>query len=278
LKRAVEEETRARPPELRESPLLASTTYVIQPQSLPREHMDPEVLIAVLRHLFRVKFKESDVPSASDAASKITYLIEHNRTVNFENGMFEYGEVDDNRRRTPVARIHLTHEAVGAAVVGSTLEATWVAKRVAEAVWEATGVSQRWADFQAAVQYVGYQTQSSVDLGGPLERVLSRSFRDFLRAELESPQSKGTRMGRTPVDAGERAAVSPDVLILGLERVELKLVQFTTLTGREETCKVRLFVTSKDHYRRGIVVVESELPSAEHTAFVVSLRDSLTGS
>jgi hypothetical protein len=281
LRRALDEEARQRPADLREQQIAGLTNYVFDPTAVPREHANLTDLLERLGRRFHLTFDDSGFRglAAARGMSDVELMretLERNEILEFQNGMLR---LDAPPRQTPVLNVAMTRESVTASVVGSTVEASWVAQQTAQELWASTGAGRDWSDLSRAVQHVGYRTTTKVHLGWNLEDFFSTEFRDFKAEHLEAEDSLGTTMGRQPYDRELLEARKGNVISVAyVDGISMTISLFNKKTGRSEQNDLRFNVANKEEARQGIVAVTTELESTRHTELISRLRDYLSRS
>jgi hypothetical protein len=275
---ALKAEEQRRPPDLIEEPLFASTSYTVSTVNLPRDNASLSDLATLLKQRFRLQVDRTPIKQmlsnqgAIEDIELLEFLLETDKPLGFINGMLH---IDSPERNTPIIEVDITTETYAAAVIGSTIESSYVAQATAEVLWASAGAPQRWSDIEQMVQKVGYKTTSTFKLGVNVEDWFRPSFREFLAEHVVAPGSFGTRMGRREPDIN---TVSGDeiIVVADIHEIDMRVSQFNSVTGRAETCDVNFNVAARDQARHGIVTITTELPSPEHTEWVSALREALT--
>jgi hypothetical protein len=145
---------------------------------------------------------------------------------------------------------------------------------VAEIVWAAAGAQKRWDDIRNGVQLIGYGTATMVDLGVPLENVLSVAVQSFCNDHLLGGEKYALETGRRSVR--HQFGVSPTLSgIWALDEVTIKFFLFDQKTGRSESTRMDVGVTARDSMGTGRVRVYSELPFNKHVECIAALRTTL---
>lgn len=280
LRKAVQEEEQRRPPDINETPMLAQTTYTLPTTYVPRDYADLADFNARLQRSFKLRFDDSEIRDIVQAqggnvtSQQIMDLLQKRRAVlKFTHGMLHFTNPD---RITPIIGLGLSSEAVQASVIGTTAEASWVAQKGLEEMWASAGGNRTWSDLSSAVQLVGYTTTSQVNLGYDLLKLFSPEVQRFFDEHVVKSESLGRCMGRHfPNETAQKAYVKNLQVVPIVHGIECDISLFDPVSGRQETCSLRLDVAAKTERGKGIVTVTSELDSRKHTEFITKLRDTL---
>jgi hypothetical protein len=282
LQLAIAEEERKRPRDLKEEPLNAQVSYVIDPQHLPREHANLTDLLDRLREKFSLTFDESELRrlvGAKEATAEqlMGHFLSLDEDWDFRNGMLRVEQ--PTPRTTPVSQLKITDEAIAASVVGSTSEADYVVQRCAEELWRSAGAeSATWKQIEEHVQLRGCKTATRVQLGLDLVDFLSEKVRKFLDASVSSASGMAVHMGKHPVRPRASTVEGNSFVIVNhVQNVSLQINLFDEVSGRSEECDLTFSVSARHEFGSGVIVVRSELDSERHTSLITKLLQALRG-
>lgn len=278
LKKAIADEEKKRPSDLKESPIQAQVSYTISPTALPREHANLEQFYQKIRDRFGVTFDDSKMRGLTQGHEVPTvrlmrHQIENNDALIFRHGMLQ---LEQPARTTPVLQFGLSTESVAGSVAGSTFEAEWITQKGLEDLWSASGVTRTWGDIQKDIQLRAYLTQTRVDLGVNLLDFFSERFRKFVDKNVKERDSFGPQMGKHPIDKELLKAETGNIQVIPhVKSIGMQISLFNELSGRSETCGLDFGMVARHEAGQGFLSITTELDSANHTAFVHELLTNL---
>jgi hypothetical protein len=256
----------------------SEVVYTLNPRMLPIRLVSFTSLRELLYERFAVRFVRPDLgplptdPQLSDDQLG-SALLPSGRTVRFENGRFRRTADDFDAIRS----INIDDESIHVAVQGVSSVAELIVADVAEIIWAAAGALRRWDEIKAAASLVGYATDTEIDLGMPLEKLLSVEFRDFMASDVLDGKCFAYETARR--SARHKFNVSPDLTATwGLDRISLQFYLFDGKTGRSDITKMYFRVPTRDLVGTGRIVVYSELPFNKHIECLGALRSRASTS
>ncbi|MDO8531504.1 MAG: hypothetical protein Q7T26_04945 [Dehalococcoidia bacterium] len=249
--------------------------YTMNPRTFPLRVAAFSALTDLLKEKYSVSFARP-TKNAAFSRTDITdqdignALIRSDEGIRFENGRFMRTATDFDVIRS----ININYETIHVIVQGVREIAELIVADVAEMVWAAAGAQKRWNDIRNGIQLIGYGTATQVDLGVPFEHCLSPAVQWFCQNQLLDGEKYALETGRRSVR--HQFAVSPTLNgIWALDEVTINLFLFDQRTGRSETTRLNIGVTTRDSAGTGIVRIYSELPFNKHLECIAALREAI---
>ncbi|MFG2757355.1 hypothetical protein [Streptomyces wuyuanensis] len=209
--------------------------------------------------------------STNDALKELMRLNDSDVVIAFEGGKFptQYDFV-------PLLSMQFNFESIVSRVAGQSVVADAMAKEFAEMIWASCGVTKRWEEMSEKLQMVAYATATKVNLGFPLERLLSDAARAFLEEQALSGDKYGAEMGT--LSARHSFGKSGNISVVSFaDEIHIAFKKFDHDTGRGEDNLIKFSVTARDEYGTGIVSVSSHLSYERHVEFLEGLRKYVLG-
>ncbi|NUK57932.1 hypothetical protein HRW10_11645 [Streptomyces lunaelactis] len=207
-----------------------------------------------------------------DALKELMRAKDSDVVIRFEGGKFpiQYDFV-------PLLSMEFNFESITARVAGQSVVADVVAKEFAEMIWTSCGVTKRWDKISEKLQMIAYATATKINLGFPLEELLSNSVRIFLKEQALAGNKFAAEMGT--LSARHSFGKSGNVSVVSfVDEIHIAFKKFDQETGRSEDNLMRFSVTARDEYGTGIVNVSSHLSYGQHVEFLEQLRKYVLGS
>lgn len=258
--------------------------FHISPNELPLEYVDLRKLAAELEQKFGLRFAgprsiehalrghySSSSSSSSDERMPLDALMDDDSlTIRFKNGQMRLQSGNNVRIR----EVRIDRESIFVKVADRTEFAEAVLAETAEIVWRASGAFKNWSSISKHVQLKTYGVGTKIDLGVPLEMLISPQLSAFVHGRILGPDGYVRDMGSVDAQAGfsppreVAAAFSVDELHLVFNR-------FDQRTGRSETSRLRLGVVSKSEQGSGVVFLASTMPFERHMEMIGELRQAI---
>ncbi|MFF1338116.1 hypothetical protein ACFVYT_09415 [Streptomyces sp. NPDC058290] len=205
--------------------------------------------------------------SMDDALKRLVKLQNGHVVLRFAGGKFpvKYDFV-------PLISTVIDFESILVRASGTSSVAELVGQEVAEMVWASAGAEKRWTEIQSKLQLVGYATATKVDLGFPVEKLVSADLDKFFTEQVLAGEKFAGAMG----DRSYRHNYRPSREFFGnvhLDELHMRVKKYDPLTGDSDTFMVKFSVMARGDYGRGLVRITSELPYDTHVHFVKLLRE-----
>jgi hypothetical protein len=248
----------------------ASASYNISPDSIPGESSNKEQLLQELAKQFGCRYSPPAIPPEAQGSqvsidTLMKFSLDRGDPVEFTGGRLQFPGSD---RITPINRIGFGEQSLSARVNGISAEAEYLCKQLCLLLWECTGITRRWDEFEDDVEFVAYQTSTIVDLGVPLKSLLSESFRGFLTDDVSAPGGFGEKMGSRSVDI----VPASDLLVVSHCRsMDLRVSVIDKVSGRAEDCLIEFLTHTRSDGNRSRLKISSELESQQHERMVSAL-------
>lgn len=207
-----------------------------------------------------------------DTLRELTRAKDANVRVKFEGGKFptQYDFV-------PLQAMEFNFESITSRVAGQSVVADVVAKEVAEMIWASCGIVKRWEEISSKLQMIAYATSTKVQLGFPLEELLSKSVHAFLQEQALTGKNFASEMGALSARHNFGKAHTLSVVSF-VDELHLAFKRFDKETGRSEDNLVMFSVSARDEYGTGVVKVSSHLSYDRHVEFLRQLRSYILGT
>jgi hypothetical protein len=251
--------------------------YTFRPLAMPYSTVDPVALSAKLEDIYGLRLARLDLSPLLNKMSKDQVLhLETSEALKAivrapESQLrWEDGRFPLRNDFVGIRGVSINFESILVVVAGVSEVAEVVAQEIVELMWRLSGAKKAWQDVQQGLMLTGYGTATRVDLGFASESLLAREFTDFLRDKLENGPSYARYMGRqaTP-DEQSVVAVS------GLDELHMKVSRFDPSAGNSSTSMVRFSVTARSDFRRGRMLVTTEMPFDKHMDFLGEIFDAI---
>jgi hypothetical protein len=272
VERSIEKMARAN---ILQEPRNAKVVWNIHPDAIPRNTINAQRLIDGVTKLFGSRFDPSElmklIPQgvsrdSLSASSLIQMAIDAERLVTFVGGIVKFPDLG---RITPIDRLTFGQQTIAATVVGTTDEASLIAKQLCLELWRAAGQDRSWNELSAYVERQTFTTATAVDFGFPLSRLLDPRLSSFLAGELVGESDLGRLMGIQEADSKRQAlGMKEKILIPYCHQIRLKVAVIDSVSGRAEDADLDFMIYARTEANRGRVLVQSELPSDKHAELV----------
>jgi|GEM_PF-3528818 hypothetical protein len=243
------------------------TSFVFHPNGLPYAQADLEKFSQSLKDLYGLTPIEDRLP-ANDPLAKV--LGQRNRdALEFKNGRFKVSSHD----LIQIKLVRMTLERLHVALLGQGAAAEVIIADIVERLWASAGVSKPWSDISKLIQARQYGTATEVNLGFPLQRLLSPDFAKLIEAKFLVPGGFAREMAPK---RSSQASAGPQDILVGYVVDEVKLL-FTIVdirSGVSERPQLRISVGNVMDYGTTNCVVISELPYDTHVKCVSALIDA----
>jgi hypothetical protein len=259
-------------------PYTAQVSMNIEPYAIPRETLDPAIVIARVSDELSSRFDMSEVrrllPPESqaqlDPISAMRVAIANDRIVQFQGGWLRLESLD---RITPIDKFGFGQQTLSAIVSGTTEEAEYLCKRLLLLLWHSSGVERKWSEFEEFVEISAYNTTTVVDLPSSLLGLLSDGLRKF-GSDLAAAGGLAHEMGRFG-SRRERYGGGTTEAVVHCLGIDLKVALFDRISGEQEECSVTLLEHTKGDANRTRIKFLSELSSSRHNDLVKALIDAV---
>jgi len=275
LKKAIAEEEKKRPPELKEEPINAQVGYVFPPNYLPREHAHPATLLQNLQQRFHLSLDDSKYrglirDQRVGPEDILKYILDQGDEWNFRHGTLQ---LEQPARTTTVNQLIMSTEMIAASAVGSTFEADWVAQKSTEILWTSAGVQRIWSQLTSFAQLRWCKTSTRVSLGFNLVDLFDPRFRQFVTDRIANSDGFAYAMGHQPVDKDLLRVNKGDLVVVPfVSDIAMQISIFNRVSGRNERCGIQFDVQARHEANSGNVVITTELDSERHTQFIKALK------
>lgn len=255
---------------------------VIHPEILPYKHVNPKELIELLEDEYNLTldisgcspdiFRSAEI-GINTPEKIVNFLLKQDRfMLSFSDGRFFV----QKNSFVPINSIRFTYESITANVRGDTFIAEVLIQEVFELLWKISGVQKRWQDqdVQRSIQVKSYGTTTKTQLPKKLIELLSKSVGKFLHENLSSGQKFGAAMmGKSAYN--DFKPYEDVISVVDIDELHLKVNNFDRNIGRSSPAIIRISLTSKDEFSRGIASISSEMVYEDHKAFIQGLIDAL---
>ena len=256
------------PPEI--SPVSAQVSININPVAIPfgiLSYVDIEKLVY---SSFYASFDPSsvDIPGETSqipTSHIIRHLIQTGKIISFSGGYAPYAEGD----LVVIEKLGFGQQTIFAKVRGTTKQAEYICKKLAEVLWEAVDRPIRWNELSKHVHIVSYETSARVDMGRSVKNLFSKGFLSFLNNKLGGESGFGHVMGnlgqyKTPDDRTFS-------IVTSVKALQIEISIFDPVSGKQEECTIEVIPdTTFDHNGR-YYKVQSELPYDKHVEMLSEL-------
>jgi hypothetical protein len=248
-------------------PYSALVSINIFPEAVPFESCRKQQLVESLGAQFGSRYDPPKLPNDAGINIPIEALMritrENDQLITFSGGRLQ---LPGSERVTPIQKLGFGQQTLMASVNGVTAEAEYLCKQLCLLMWESTGMTRRWDEFDELVEAISYQTTTIVDLGIPLLGLLSESTQSFLEEDIGEPGGIGKFMG-----FGNSVDERDITLISHCREIELVVSVLDKVSGGAEDCNLTLLAHTRTEGNRNRVKVSSELDSAKHNEMVAAL-------
>lgn len=257
----------------------ARVTINMWPQLIPRDSVDPEVLLRAVRDELRATLDTTAltqrIPAEARAGLTLSTLLGHalkddDVVIRFRGGFLT---IPESKRITTIRDLAIGEQTLTATVSGSTSEAEYCLRQLAVILSRAAGLERVWADFKPHIELTSYLTSTIIDLGGSMATLLAPAVRRFLFDEVGGKGGLGSRMGGFSSfsdDVAEGVMVIPSVM-----RIEFVVSMMDSVSGRSERCNIELVSHTQSDQNRSRIKLLSELRSSDHQRFAERLVQAL---
>jgi hypothetical protein len=250
------------------------------------EHIDPSALMKIVRDTYDARLSQLNVApllkkfsgdqiahmSSEDGLKELMRSNDSDVVIKFEGGKFPI-----QHDFVPLLSVRFNFESIVSRVAGQSVVADAVAKEFAEMIWASCGVKKSWEEISDKLQMIAYATATKVNLGFPLEELLSDSMGAFLQERALTGDKYGAEMGT--LSARHSFGKSGNISVVSFaDEIHIAFKKFDHETGRSEDNLMRFSVTARDEYGTGIVNVASQLSYERHVEFLEQLRKYVLGS
>lgn len=256
------------------TPSSALVSINIDPSVMPVEMI--KTVSSQLLETVELEFKSSLDTSAVklpqgiqsvNARDLVDHFISNDNLVPFKGGLVPFR--DDHT-------IHIRNMAFGsqtllADVFGTTNQAEYICKKLAELLWRLVGHERKWGELVDDVNIVSYQTSTVVDLGFSLSELLNPLFLQFLESEIAGVDGLGRRMG--PIGQQNRNDGSEFVVSTSLQELDIRVGVFDPVSGEHDMHSINVIPDTKFDKGGGKVKIASALPFNLHVDVVEKLLE-----
>jgi hypothetical protein len=256
------------PPEI--EPNTAHVSISISPAAIPFQNLRDTDVLQQIYDTFRSRFDPSTIklPQGTTHLSEsdlFFYLIQQKQPIYFRGGFINFGEDSI----VPISTLVFSDQSLSAEVYGTTKQAEFICKKLAEILWRSAGRERKWSEISNLVDIVSYSTSVIVKLKHPMKEFLSDKFQDFLRIDIESESGYGREMGALGQQKFSNG--SGNSVVTSLRQLELDVSVFDRTSGRQESCRIEIIPHSSHDHNKGRIKAMSELPYDRHVEMLTRL-------
>lgn len=280
LRRVLQEAERSQQnPTVRDLILREDTARVsinLWPQLIPRDSVDPNVVIQAVHEEFRATLDASSlmqrIPTEARSGLTLATLLGHalqddDVMITFRGGFLT---IPESKRVTTIRDLGIGQQQLTATVTGSSSEAEYCLRQLAIILSRAAGFDRVWADFKPHVELTSFLTTTIIDLGGSMAKLLTPAVRAFLYEEVGGESGFGARMGGFS-SLGDESEPAVTVVVPSVMRVEFTVAVMDSVSGRFERCDVQMLAHTQTDQNRSRIRLSTELRSSDHQRFAERL-------
>jgi hypothetical protein len=237
-------------------------SYVIHPNALPYAQANIESFSESLKELYGLQFDSN--PTVDDD-NPLSRILGHRQRegLRFENGRFRVSSHDF----IPIKKVDLTDERIHLVLRGPSAVADAIIADVVERLWASAGANKPWDQIYPMVQLKQFGTSTEVDLGFPLEDLLSDRIKSFLSTNCLAGESYAKEMApKLAINGFEKLdRINASYVVDG---INLLFNLYDPQSGHAYQAKLQIVISAKYQYGGTTCLVISELPYEQHVQCV----------
>lgn len=272
--RANAEERKITPPSI--EPNEAIVSFNIDPSAIPRNTIRADVLIRLLAQEFGSKYVYQDLlegqPQQNPQITPADYLHHHltiDKMIRFTGGNLQA----QDERSVPVNEIGFGTQDVAARVVGTSEEATFVARKLIALLWDAANSPKHWSQIEPLIARTSFVTSTVAEIPVTVDTLFSENFASFFKTEVLSDTGFAKSMGALGQD--KLAKSNEKIVVASVMEMNLGISMFDTVSGSSEDSAIKLVPHTRTGRNRNSFKISSELPYDQHVLLVAKLIDAL---
>lgn len=251
--------------------LQTEISYVIHPTALPYAQANIESFSKSLNDLYGLHF---DAEPNNEDAGPLAHLLGRRKPngLEFTNGRFKISSHDFIQ----IKRVLLTAERIHLVLLGPSTVADVIIADVVERLWASAGANKPWDQIAPMVQIKQFGTRTDVDLGFPLESLLSDRFKNFLETTCMNGASFAKEMAPKTAVADFKT-IDRIMVSYVVDDINLLFNLYDPQSGSADQVKLQIRIGAKHLYGGTVCSVITELPYEQHVLCVGALIKELKG-